>query len=99
MHLLWRPCCNVSENGRIIHASSTTGKFVEANVYEKNTIITIRRFLNTINEFIFDPVFYADKYPDLKNVFGYDSGALRKHYLEYGIKRKTRMYYIWCELL
>ena len=81
-------------NGRIIHASSTAGKVVEANVYGRNTIITIRRFLNSINEFVFDPVFYADKYPDLKNAFGYDSGALRKHYLEYGIKRKTRMYYI-----
>ena len=41
-------------NGRIIHASSTAGKVVEANVYGRNTIITIRRFLNSINEF--DPI-------------------------------------------
>lgn len=28
--------------------------------------------------------YYADKYPDLKNAFGYDSDALYKHYLDYG---------------
>ena len=28
--------------------------------------------------------YYADKYPDLKKAFGYDSDALYKHYLDYG---------------
>ncbi|MCB9235204.1 MAG: hypothetical protein H6581_26345 [Bacteroidia bacterium] len=35
--------------------------------------------------FEFDPVFYADKYPDLKAAFGYDCGRLKRHWEESGL--------------
>lgn len=41
---------------------------------------------NNVGDPLFDPVFYADKYPDLKDAFGYDEGALYNHFLTYGIK-------------
>ena len=34
----------------------------------------------------FDAKFYADKYPDLKKAFGYDTDALWNHYVKYGMK-------------
>lgn len=34
---------------------------------------------------VIDTQYYADKYPDLKAAFGYDSKALLQHYLTYGI--------------
>lgn len=34
---------------------------------------------------VIDTQYYADKYPDLKAAFGYDSKALVQHYLQYGI--------------
>ena len=40
-------------------------------------------FVGTIDEF--DYVAYADKYPDLKSVFGYDRDALYEHYTTLGI--------------
>lgn len=33
----------------------------------------------------FDAKFYADKYPDLKAAFGYNSDALWNHYIKYGL--------------
>lgn len=43
-------------------------------------------FLGTIGEF--DYVAYADKYPDLKGMFGYDKNALYEHYINYGINER-----------
>jgi hypothetical protein len=37
-------------------------------------------------EYIFDPVYYANKYPDLKANFGYNPMLLIKHFYKYGIK-------------
>lgn len=34
---------------------------------------------------VFDPVFYADKYADLKSAFGYDSNALWTHFQTFGM--------------
>ena len=35
---------------------------------------------------IFDPVFYANRYPDVKNALGTDPNVLLNHYNTYGIK-------------
>ena len=43
-------------------------------------------FEGTIDEF--DYVAYADRYPDLKSVFGYDKDALYEHYITLGINEK-----------
>ena len=43
-------------------------------------------FTGTIDEF--DYVAYADRYPDLKNAFGYDKEALYKHYITFGINER-----------
>lgn len=37
---------------------------------------------------IFDPVFYANKYPDVKNTLGTDPQVLLNHYNIYGIKER-----------
>ncbi len=33
---------------------------------------------------VFDPVYYAETYPDLKTAFGYNGGLLWKHYVTFG---------------
>ena len=38
-----------------------------------------------LKNWVFDPVYYADKYDDLKAAFGYDESALYDHYLNNGI--------------
>lgn len=43
-------------------------------------------FLGTIDEFNY--VAYADKYPDVKAIFGYDKDALYEHYITYGIDER-----------
>ncbi len=36
-------------------------------------------------EDVFDEHYYADKYPDLKEAYGYDKEALLEHFLKYGL--------------
>lgn len=43
-------------------------------------------FTGTIDEFNY--VAYADRYPDLKNMFGYDKEALYEHYITFGIDER-----------
>ena len=45
-----------------------------------------RPFTGTKDEF--NHVAYADRYPDLKNVFGYDKDALDEHYITFGINER-----------
>ena len=40
--------------------------------------------LNMPDGTVFDPVFYAETYKDLKTYYGYNAGALWKHYNECG---------------
>jgi hypothetical protein len=35
---------------------------------------------------VIDPVYYADRYSDLRKAFSYDSSALKKHWIENGVK-------------
>ena len=42
-------------------------------------------------ETIFDEHYYADKYPDLKEAFGYDREALLKHFMTYGLSEGREM--------
>lgn len=44
---------------------------------------------------IFNARQYADKYPDLKRAFGYNEAALKKHYVDFGI-REGREYTPGC---
>jgi len=39
-----------------------------------------------MEELVFDPDFYHNKYPDLQNAFHHDNARLRQHWHEYGIK-------------
>lgn len=41
---------------------------------------------NQAKELLFNAVYYANSYPDLKKAFGYDSAKLYEHYYRYGIK-------------
>ena len=43
-------------------------------------------FLGTIDEF--NHVAYADRYPDLRDAFGYDKNALYEHYVKCGINER-----------
>lgn len=43
-----------------------------------------------IENIIFDSKFYADKYPDLKQAFGYDYNRLKKHFYQCGIKEERQ---------
>lgn len=37
---------------------------------------------------VFNARMYADKYADLKKAFGYNEAALKKHYIDYGLKEE-----------
>lgn len=39
---------------------------------------------------VFDPTYYANKYPDLKKAFGTDASKLFNHFLTYGMKEKRQ---------
>ena len=52
--------------------------------------------VNKNNKCIFNARMYADKYPDLKNAFGYNQAKLRDHYINYGIK-EGREYKVGCK--
>ena len=39
-----------------------------------------------ITNYLFDSEYYADRYTDLRNIFGYDKNALKNHYYTCGIK-------------
>jgi hypothetical protein len=51
-----------------------------------NQTVTPPAEVNKIANLVFDYKFYADLYPDLRNVFGYDENQLRNHWLTCGIK-------------
>ena len=40
----------------------------------------------TTQDLLFDAKFYADKYPDLRQAFGYNEAQLYNHWITYGIK-------------
>ena len=39
---------------------------------------------------VFDPVYYANRYPDVKAVFGTDAGLLFEHFKQYGMKESRQ---------
>lgn len=39
---------------------------------------------------VFDPIYYADYYPDLKGAFGYDEAKLLAHFINYGMSEARR---------
>lgn len=41
-------------------------------------------------KWVFNPIYYADKYPDLKAAFGYDGAKLFNHFTTYGMKEKRQ---------
>jgi hypothetical protein len=41
-------------------------------------------------KWVFNPTYYADKYPDLKAAFGYDGAKLFDHFTTYGMKEKRQ---------
>ncbi|MCM1045869.1 MAG: hypothetical protein NC417_10195 [Candidatus Gastranaerophilales bacterium] len=42
-------------------------------------------------EDVFDEHYYADMYPDLKEAYGYDKGALWQHFMKYGLSEGRNM--------
>ncbi len=73
-------------NGSITPDKNMTIKVVGYDKYGTRTPVasydvTAGGFYGT-----FDAKFYADKYPDLKKAFGYDTDALWNHYIKYGMK-------------
>ena len=39
-----------------------------------------------IESYLFDATYYADRYSDLKAVYGYDASSLKSHWLNFGLK-------------
>lgn len=58
------------------------------NISTTSTSITSGKFLFEGLDYslVFDPVYYANKYPDLKKAFGTNSTALFNHFCTYGMK-------------
>jgi len=74
-------------NNQMIHAPKTGDVVKISSVY---SFFTARRIVETpskaILDQVFDASFYADKYPDLKQAFGYNQEQLYNHFITYGIK-------------
>ena len=67
------------------YGDSYANKFVKS---KKSIAAPKTKELKANNGKIFDPVFYADKYPDVKQVLGTDAQVLLNHYNTYGINEK-----------
>lgn len=86
-------------NGKIIHASPKG--VVETNIYDKNKIITIRRFLPTGIQTdidvssITDLNLYNDLHSDLQNAFHGNHGALNRHLYEFGLREGRIFGYVF----
>ena len=48
--------------------------------------ITVQGPKISIEKYLFNATYYADRYPDLKAAFGYNESSLRSHWLNFGIK-------------
>jgi hypothetical protein len=82
-------------NGKIIHASPRG--VVETNLYDRNNIQTIRRFLppdiDVLSIADFDLYHYL--HSDLQNAFHGNHDSLRKHLLDYGLKEGRIFSYVF----
>lgn len=59
---------------------------ITATVADKSGTITVVGKKPDMNPYLFDAKYYADKYADLKNTFGYNAIGLRQHWETFGIK-------------
>ena len=93
-------------NGNIIHASSTKGQVVEQGIYDRNNIITIRRFLHNggggcdsmnklVNLSIADLDLYNSLHVDLQNAFKGNKNSLGNHLHQYGLKEGRIYSYVF----
>ena len=85
----------VANNNAKINKFSIDGKLysnydVTFDKLEKDITVTVNfeksYTRKQIEDLIFDYKFYADKYSDLKRVFGYNQTALKNHWINCGIK-------------
>lgn len=53
-----------------------------ADILEVDSALTVEQQ----REITFNACFYANRYPDLKAIYGYDAAALYQHFLNWGIK-------------
>ena len=84
-------------NGKIIHASPKG--VVETNLYDRNNIQTIRRFLPNGDNLdvlsIADFDLYHHLHSDLQNAFHGNHDSLRKHLFNYGLKEGRIYSYVF----
>lgn len=87
-------------SGRIIHASPKG--VVETNIYDRQNIVTIRRFLSGINctnildvSSIKDLDLYSALHQDLQNAFHGNHNSLNKHLYNYGLKEGRIFGYVF----
>ncbi|MDE6642382.1 MAG: N-acetylmuramoyl-L-alanine amidase, partial [Acetatifactor sp.] len=66
--------------GKHSYIAEQVNKKASASVSEKYI------FENTDYSKVFDPIYYSNKYPDLKKAFGTDSNSLFHHFCTYGMK-------------
>lgn len=76
---------NVATNTTINTNSTYITNSTNTNTLNNNINSNLNSPL-TAENLVFDYKFYADKYPDLKNAFGYDKNKLLVHWKTYGIK-------------
>lgn len=84
-------------SGRIIHASPKG--VVETNIYDRQNIVTIRRFLSGPIPFdvssIMDLDLYSALHQDLQNAFHGNHNSLNKHLYNYGLKEGRIFGYVF----
>ncbi len=58
-------------------------------------VVSPKVTLENISELIFDPILYADLYPELKQEFGYNETALYNHWISIGMKEGRTPSYVY----
>lgn len=76
-------------NNQMIHAPQSKDVVKISTIwsfYKARRVAQVSNFQNEqLERSLFDAHFYADKYPDLKNAFGYDQDKLFNHWMTSGI--------------
>ena len=70
-----------------IYGNASKAKITEAIAKKKQSSTTSSFVHNGLDySLVFDPMYYTNRYGDLKKAFGTDSKKLFKHFLDYGMR-------------
>ncbi len=76
--------------GQVLILTNSTNS--TSSFYSGTSITSTKKYIYNGVDYspVFDPTYYANKYPDLKKAFGTNATALFNHFVKYGAKEKRQ---------